>query len=103
MGIIKNLSRLGALLAILGVIAAEFASTASASTTMIPRPGAPGGTAVPGAATSPAIVVRTVAVGGMPGWQIAVIAIVAALVAAVAAVRLDRTRASRRRLLSTPA
>ena len=70
---------------------------------MVPRPGAPGETTVPGAVTSPVIVVRTVAVGGMPGWQIAVIAIVAALVSAVAAVRLDPTRAARRRLLSTPA
>ena len=103
MGITKGLSRLGVLLASLGVIAVAFAGAAPASMAMVPRPGAPGETTVPGAVTSPVTVVRTVAVGGMPGWQIAVIAIVAALVSAVAAVRLDRTRAARRRLLSTPA
>ena len=70
---------------------------------MIPQPRPLGGGDDTGAVTSPAIVVRTVVVGGMPGWQIAVIAVVAALVAAVAAVLLDRTRAARRRLLSTPA
>jgi hypothetical protein len=42
--------------------------------------------------------VRTVVVGGMPGWQIALIAIGAALAAAAAAVLLDRARAGRRRL-----
>ena len=98
MSIVKNLSRLGALLAILGAIAAEFASTASASTAMIPLPG-PQDT---GSATAGVVVVRTV-VGGMPGWQIAAIAIVAALVAAVAAVLVDRALKAGRRPLSTPA
>jgi hypothetical protein len=36
--------------------------------------------------------VRTVVIGGMPGWQIALIAIGAALLAATAAVLLDRAR-----------
>jgi hypothetical protein len=96
MGIIKNLSRLGALLGILGVIAAGFASTASASTTMIPVPGPPD----TGSGTAGVIVVHTVA-GGMPGWQIAAIAV--ALVAAVAAVLVDRVLEARRRLIATPA
>ena len=103
MDIIKGLSRLGVLLASLGVIAVALAGAAPASMAMVPRPGGPAGTAVPHTVTSPATVVRTVAVGGMPGWQIAVIAVVAALVAAVAAVLFDRTRATRRRLVSTPA
>jgi hypothetical protein len=98
MGIIKNVSRLGALLSILGVIAAGFASTASASTTMIPRPDPPD----TGSGTAGVIVVHTVA-GGMPGWQIAAIAIAAALVAAVAAVLVDRILEARRRLLGAPA
>jgi hypothetical protein len=98
MGIIKNLSRLGALLGILGVIAAGFASTASASTTMIPVPGPPD----TGSGTAGVIVVHTVA-GGMPGWQIAAIAVAAALVAAVAAVLVDRVLEARRRLIATPA
>jgi hypothetical protein len=42
-------------------------------------------------------VTRTVVVGGMPGWQIALIVIGTALVAAAAAVLLDRTWAARRR------
>jgi hypothetical protein len=45
--------------------------------------------------------VRTVVVGGMPGWQIALISIGAALVAAAAAVLLDRARDRRRRLAAT--
>jgi hypothetical protein len=40
--------------------------------------------------------VHTVLVGGMPGWQIALIAIGAALFAATAAVLLDRARTTRR-------
>ena len=105
MGIIKGLSRLGVWLTSLGVIAVAFAGTASASTAMVPHPGAPVGADGTAAATGPATVVHTVVVGGMPGWQIAVIAIAiaAALVAAVVAVLLDRTRSARRRLLSTPA
>ena len=91
MGTTKNLSRLGALLA--GVIAVTFAGAASASTAVIPSTDSIGGT----------LVVRTVVVGGMPDWQIALIAIVAALVAAVVAVLLDRARSARRRLVSTPA
>jgi hypothetical protein len=41
--------------------------------------------------------VQTVVVGGMPGWQIALIAAAAAVAAAAAAVLLDRARAARRR------
>jgi len=40
------------------------------------------------------IPVRTIIIGGMPGWQIALIAIGAALLAATAAVLLDRARAT---------
>ena len=47
-------------------------------------------------AAAPAVT-RTVVVGGMPGWQIALIVIGTALVAAAAAVLLDRTWAARRR------
>lgn len=39
--------------------------------------------------------VHTVVVGGMPGWQIALIAVGAALVAATVAVLLDRARTAR--------
>ena len=85
MGTTKNLSRLGALLA--GVIAVTFAGAASASTAVIPSTDSIGGT----------LVVRTVVVGGMPGWQIAAIAIAAALVTGIAAVLVERGRTARRR------
>ena len=51
---------------------------------------------VSGAVTTPAprpVQVHTVVVGGMAGWQIALIAVGAALVAATIAVLLDRARA----------
>ena len=99
MNTIKGLSRLGVLLASLGVIAVTFARGASASTAVLPiDPGGPDA----GSGTAGVIVVHNV-VGGMPGWQIALIAVAAALVTAVAAVLVDRTRSARRRLVSTPA
>jgi hypothetical protein len=60
-------------------------------------PGSGGGPAGP---TSPPAVVRTVVIGGMTGWQTALIAIGSALLAATAAVIADRAR---RRLAVTPA
>ena len=40
------------------------------------------------------------AVGGMPGWQIALIALGAAVVAAIVAVRADRARAARQQAVT---
>jgi hypothetical protein len=94
MKIIKGLSRLGVVLASLAVVAVTFASGASASTGMVPLPGPDNG---PDGVPAPVTVVRTVVVGGMPGWQIASIAVVAALVTAIAVVLVGRTRAARRR------
>ena len=48
-------------------------------------------------------VTHTTVVGGMPGWQIALIAIGAALVAAAATVLLDRARTTRRHPATTGA
>jgi hypothetical protein len=48
-------------------------------------------------------VTRTVVVGGMPGWQIALIAIGAALVAAAAAVLAYRALATRRQAVTAAA
>ena len=93
MRIIKSFSRLGVVLASLAVFAISFASGASASTTMIP--GGDSGGAAPD--PSPVTVVHTVVVGGMPGWQIALIAVMAALITAFAAVLVERTRVGRRR------
>ena len=102
MGFIKGLSRLGAVLASLGVIAMAFASHASAATAMSGT-GGTGGIAGPGTAPVPSTVVHTVVVGGMPGWQIALIAVATALVAAAAAVLADRASGARRLLSRTPA
>ena len=93
MSAIKSLSRLGAVLVSLAVVAVSFASSAMASTSVIPV----GGSGGQGGTTVPATVVHTVVVGGMPGWQIASIAVAAALVAAIAAVLVGRTRTARRR------
>ena len=46
---------------------------------------------------------RTIVVGGMPGWQIALIAVGAALLAAALAVLADRVLAARRRAISAAA
>ena len=92
MSTIKSLSRLGAVLASLAVIAVSFASSAMASTSVIPV----GGSGQEGT-TAPATVVHTVVVGGMPGWQIAAIAVAAALVTGIAAVLVERGRTARRR------
>ena len=72
---------------------------AFASTNVFPAPGGGG----PATGTLPATVGHTVIVGGMPGWQIAVIAAGAALLAAAAAVLLDRAWQARRQALSRTA
>jgi len=52
--------------------------------------------------SAPAVhVVRVVAVGGMPGWQITVIALGAALIAATAAILLYRALVTRRPATTT--
>ena len=76
-----------ALLASATTIPAAFAQTA-----MLPIPVGDGS---PPAAPAPAIT-RVVVVGGMPGWQIALIAVGAALLAAACAVLVYRTLAARR-------
>jgi hypothetical protein len=97
MSTIKSLSQLGAVLASLAVIAVSFASSALASTSVVPVPGSGGGGAGPDGTPTPVTVVHTVVVGGMPGWQIALIAVAAALFTAIAAVLVERSRTARRR------
>jgi hypothetical protein len=92
MNIITRLRRFAAVLAGLGVMMAAFAAAASASTGMFPDNGGVDGGA------GPVPVPQAVVVGGMPGWQIALIAIGATAAAAVTAVLLDRMRSARRRL-----
>jgi hypothetical protein len=81
------------------LLAFAAASPALAQTTRVPTYGPP-------ASVAPAQVpaqVHTVIVGGMPGWQIALITLAAALVAATVAVVLDRARAARRAASATTA
>jgi hypothetical protein len=88
-------ARLRRLIAALTVAAGgmlAWAAVPAASAATIPVPG-PAGAYGP---VTPGITVRTITVGGMPGWQITLIAIAAALAAAATAVLLDRTRATRR-------
>ncbi len=100
MNIITRVRRFAAVLAGLGVTMAAFAAAAaaaSASTGMFPDNGGVDGGA------GPVPVPQAVVVGGMPGWQIALIAIGAAVAAAVTAVLLDRMRSARRQLSPTAA
>ena len=81
-----RLNRVGLVLAGIAVtllnIAVTVPASASSSVRPLPPPGDPG--TLPAHPVDP--VVRTMVVGGMPGWQIALIAIVASAVAAAAAV-----------------
>ena len=89
----RTARRLAALAAALcGSATAVLAAPASAS--QIPPPGTGGGGAVS---------VRTVMVGGTPGWQIVLLAMGAAVLAAVTAVLADRIWSARRRELAMPA
>jgi hypothetical protein len=91
----------GALLAAIATAPAAFAirvpppGGATGPTRAAPLPQAPAVPASAPAAPAPSHV-HTVIVGGMPGWQIALIAVGAALAAAVLAVLLDRAWAARK-------
>ena len=88
------------LLTALGAVLVTFASTATAAlATGFPSPNR-GGIYDP-VQTSTTVPVVTV-VGGMPGWQIALIAIGAALVAALVAVLAYRAWTARRQPLAAP-
>ena len=78
---------------ILAALAAALLAAAAAAPAAFALPVPPGGG---GDGTMPPPPVRTVIIGGMPGWQIALIAIGAAVVAAAVAVLLDRARSARR-------
>jgi hypothetical protein len=85
MNCIKHLRRLAAVLAGLAAALVAFATPAFASL-LPPGPVGP---------VRPPVQVHTVIVGGMPGWQIALIAIGAALFAAASAVLAYRALAAR--------
>jgi len=93
MNLIRRLGAVlaGALLAIAGVAPAALARP------FPPRP--PGWDKHPPSGAG----IHVVVVGGMPGWQIALIAIGAALLAATAAVLADRAWAIRRKTVTAAA
>jgi hypothetical protein len=95
---LKSIRRFATVLA--GVLVAFGATPAFAM--RVPPPGGPGVTSPSGTITPPAEV-HTVVVGGMPGWQIALIAVVAAVLAAALAVLLDRARTARRKAIAATA
>jgi hypothetical protein len=95
---LKRIRRFATVLA--GVLAAFGATPAFAM--RVPPPGGPGVTSPSGTITPP-VEVHTVVVGGMPGWQIALIAVVAALFAATVAVLADRSRSGRRKAIAATA
>jgi hypothetical protein len=111
---IRRIRRIAAALAGLTCTCLGLAITAPAAFAQAPSP--PGYQAMPaalvreallhgedlapasGSGSGPSLgaVTRTVVVGGMPGWQIALIAVGAALLAAALAVLADRARAAHR-------
>lgn len=92
--------RAGGPLAALGAVLVTFAFTATAALASgFPSPN--GGGIYDPVQTSTAVPVVTV-VGGMPGWQIALIAVGAALAAAVVAVLAYRAWTARRQPLAAP-
>jgi hypothetical protein len=93
---LKRIRRFGAALAGLAGALVTFGAT-PAFATRVPPPGGPAGT------VQPPPPVHTIVVGGMPGWQIAVIAVVAALLAATVAVLVDRARTARRKAIAATA
>jgi hypothetical protein len=92
----QHIHRAAAIVAGLTGLAAALVTSAAppALARMIPPPGGPVAAAPP--LLTPTVT-RTVLVGGMPGWQIALIAAGAALLAATVAVLLDRARATHRK------
>jgi hypothetical protein len=88
----KRIQRcLGVLAALSGALFALAAAAPAALASLAPPDPGPAGVA-------PAPIIRTAAVGGMPGWQIALIAAGTALLAAVVAVLADRAWAARRQV-----
>jgi Na+/proline symporter len=87
---IRRIRRIGGALAFACLVLAVAAPAAFAR--VVPPSGGSGAVTTP---TPPSAQVHTVIVGGMAGWQIALIAVGAALVAATIAVLLDRARTAR--------
>jgi hypothetical protein len=96
---LERIRRFAAVLAGLAGALVAFGAT-PAFAMRVPPPGGSGITTSPAGTTTPPAEVHTVVVGGMPGWQVALIAVGAALLAATVAVLLDRTRTARRNAIT---
>ena len=100
MNLIRTIRRLACTLAGLAAAALVFAGAAPAALARpVPPPDLRPAEFVP----APAPAIRTVVVGGMPGWQITLIAAGAAALAAVLALLLARAWAARRHALAPTA
>ena len=99
---LKRIRRFAAVLAGLAGALVAFGAT-PALAMREPPPGSGSGVSTSPVGTTAPVEVHTVVVGGMPGWQIALIAVVAALLAATVAVLLDRARGSRRKAIAAAA
>ena len=100
MNAIRHVRRLAGLL--VGLVVALLALGATPAFAMIVPPMLTGG-GTPAPVTAASTVTRTVMVGGMPGWQIALIAVGAAVLAAVAAVLAYRAWTTRGKPVRTAA
>jgi len=94
----NRISRIRRSLAVLAGLAGAVLALAGAAPAAFARPLPPPGGSDGSSAPAP---MQVITVGGMPGWQIALIAFGAALVAAVTAVLLDRARLARRHVTAT--
>jgi len=92
--------RFAAVLAGLGAALLLLTAAPAAFAMRVPPPG---GSTVSSPLPQTRTVTHAVVVGGMPGWQIALIAVGAALLAATVAVFADRARAARRSSVPTAA
>ena len=99
---LKRIRRFAAVLAGLAGALVAFGAT-PAFAMHEPPPGTGSGITTSPVGTTAPVEVHTVVVGGMPGWQIALIAVVAALFAATAAVLADRSRSARREAIAATA
>jgi hypothetical protein len=91
-----------ALTALTATLLATAAAAPAAFAMQVPPPGELGSNPVGHAPIAPAHT-QTIVIGGMPGWQIALIAVGAALLAGTVAVLLDRARIARRNTVAAAA
>lgn len=91
-----------ALTALTATLLATAAAAPAAFAMQVPPPGELGSNPVGHAPTAPAHT-QTIVIGGMPGWQIALIAVGAALLTATVAVLLDRVRVAHRNTVAAAA